>query len=114
MVAVWLSGRPVGALLKAAAAVPMSASSIFSRKMNSVGGTGRVISVAAVVLGQRQECFFQSGACNLQAGKPGVASQQLSNHRLSLDGMNLNGLTVFFHFRHTRNLSQTGDSETGD
>src|SRR3979490_683242 len=102
MVAVWLNVRPVEALLNAVAAVLIvSASPIFSRKMNSVGGTTRVISVTAVVLGQRQECFFQSGACNLQAGKAGVAGQQLSNHRLGLDGMNLNCLTVFFHFRHT-------------
>jgi len=31
-----------------------------------------MIPIAVVVLGQCQECFFQSGACNLQTGKPGV------------------------------------------
>src|SRR5712675_304981 len=73
-----------------------------------------MISIAAIVLGQSQECFFQSGACNLESGKPGIASQQLSNHRLSFDGMYLDCLTVLSHFRHACNLSQAGDSNTGD
>src|SRR5258708_7212109 len=121
MVAVWLIERPIGGVLCAAAAVLMMFSFpiFFSQFPEPVSlyfflCTGDMISIAAIVLGQSQECFFQSGACNLETRKPGVTSQQFSNHRLGLDGMNLDRLTVFSHFRNARNLAQAGGSEIRD
>src|SRR5580698_9423291 len=104
MVAVWPRERSSRAGFKVAVAALILFSSAPQARLQN-----RFWIARRVVLGQRQERFFESRAGDFEAGEVRITQQKFANHRFSFAGMDLNRLTILLYLRHSGILAQGGD-----
>lgn len=78
--------------------------------MASVG----LVLVSRIVLGEGQECLFQSSAANLQPRKVRIERQQFADDGLGLSGANFDRFPVVLCLVDPRNLAQSLQAEAGN